>query len=130
MMRRALAAVGLILALGCGDSGQPPSGAGDLLVAYHAGNGDAGAMVLTITGGAVESVSAIGAHQVSFSTPYPTTTRVVVIGVGELATGDLLRIRVPDVSKVTIYVVRADQVADRTSFALISPSQHTFTVHP
>jgi len=111
----------------CGDGGQPPSGAGDLLVAYSSGSPDAGAMVLTITGGVVENVTPVGNQQVSFSKPYPTTTRVVVIGA--LTTGDVLRIRVPDVSQTNGYTVRADQVADNTTFALINPAQHTFTVH-
>jgi hypothetical protein len=114
-------------ATACGDGSQPPSGAGDLLVAYSSGSPDAGAMVLTITGGPVENITAVGNQQVSFATPYPTTTRVVVIGT--LTTGDVLRIRVPDVSQATSYTVRADQVADNTTFALLNPAQHTFTVH-
>ena len=116
----------LPLAAACGNGGEP-SGAGDLLVAYHAGNPDAGAMILTISGGSVENVTAVGGQVASFSKPFPTTTRVVVIG--PFTTGDLLRIRVPDVSQVTGYVVRADQVAHTGTFALIDPSQHTFTVH-
>lgn len=117
----------LLLALACGGEPQGPQ-AGDLLITYHPGNTDAGAMVLTISGGAVESVSALGGQQVSFASPFATTTRVVVIG--DFSAGEMLRIRVPDVSLVTSYVVRVEQVADKTTFALISASQHTFTVHP
>ncbi|MGQ0703457.1 MAG: hypothetical protein ACT4PM_10040 [Gemmatimonadales bacterium] len=117
---------GLPLAAACGNGGEP-SNAGDLLVTYHAGSSDAGAMMLTISGGMVENVTAVGSQAVSFSKPFPTTTRVVVIGT--FTTGDLLRIRVPDVSLATSYVVRADQVAHTETFALIDPSQHTFTVH-
>lgn len=122
---------GLLLSLlaflaACGNGGEP-SGAGDLFVTYQAENADAGAMVLTISGGAVETVSSVGGQVVSFSTPFPTTTRVVVFG--PFGTGDLLRIRVPDVSQATGYVVRAEQVAHTESFALLDPTQHTFTVH-
>jgi hypothetical protein len=124
-MRR-LAALAILVAA-CGDPGQNPSGAGDLLVSYHAGAALAGAMVLVISGGPVESVSAVGNQTVSFAKPYPTTTRVVVIG--EATTGDLLRLRVPDVGHVTRYTVRAEQVADKTTFALLDPSGHTFSVH-
>jgi hypothetical protein len=124
-MKRLAALV--ILAAACGDSGPTPSGAGDLLVSYHASPAEAGAMVLVISGGPVETVSAVGNQTVSFARPYPTTTRVVVIG--EATTGDLLRIRVPDVSQVTSYTVRAEQVADKTTFALLDPSRHTFSVH-
>ena len=128
MTRRLVSAFAVLaLATACGDGGQPPSGAGDLLVAYSPGSPDAGAIVLTITGGPVENVTPVGSQQVSFSKPYPTTTRVIVIGA--LIPGDLLRIRVPDVSQVTGYTVKADQVADNTTFALLNPAQHTFTVH-
>ena len=123
---RLLAALLLAAACGNGDGGGP-SGAGDLFVTYQAQNADAGAMVLTISGGVVENVTAMGGQTVSFSKPFPTTTRVVMIG--PFTTGDLLRIRVPDVSQVTSYVVRADQVAHTETFALIDPGQHTFTVH-
>lgn len=124
-MKRLLAL--MVLAAACGDSGQNPSGAGDLLVSYYAGTADAGAMVLVITGGPVENVSAVGNQAVSFASPYPTTTRVVVIG--EATTGDLLRIRVPDVGQAASYTVRVEQVADKTTFALLDPSRHTFSVH-
>ena len=116
----------LALVGGCGDSNQNPSGRGDLFVAYT-GTGEAGAILLTISGGPVESVSAIGAQQISSTSPYANTTKVVVLG--EVGNGDLIRIRVPDVSAATQYNVRADQVADKTSFALIDPSRHTFSVH-
>lgn len=116
-----------LLALACGDSGQTPSGAGDLLVSYHAGAAGAGAMVLVISGGPVENVSAIGTQAVSFASPFTATTRVVVIG--QATTGDLLRIRVPDLSQASRYTVRAEQVADNTTFALLDPSGHTFSVH-
>ena len=127
-MKRIQLAFGLAAILaGCGDTPQGPSGEGDLLVAYHAGNPDAGALVLTISGGPVESVTGLGSQQVSFSSPQPGTTRVVVIG--EAQSGDLLRLRVPDVSGVAGYTVRADQVADKTTYALIDPARHTFSVH-
>lgn len=127
-MRRLITAALLwgLSATGCGDSNQNPSGSGDLFVTYT-GNGQAGAILLTISGGPVESVSAIGAQQVSSTSPYANTTKVVILG--EVGNGDLLRIRVPDVSVVTQYNVRVDQVADKTSFALIDPSSHTFSVH-
>lgn len=115
-----------IAAGGCGDSGQNPSGTGDLFVSYS-GTGEAGAILLTISGGPVESATALQGQQVSSTSPYANTTKVVIIG--ESGNGDLLRIRVPDVSQATLYSVRADQVADKTSFALIDPARHSFSVH-
>ena len=127
-MKRLITAVLLLglSAAGCGDSSQNPSGAGDLFVAYT-GNGQAGAILLTISGGPVESVSATGTQQVSSTSPYANTTKVVILG--EAGNGDLLKIHVPDISEVTHYNVRADQVADKDSFALIDPARHTFSVH-
>jgi len=116
----------VFLALGCGDSGQNPNGTGDLLVSYS-GTGEAGAMLITISGGAVQSVTAIGAQIILSTSPYPTSTRVVILG--ETSNGDLLRIRVPDVSQVAHYSIHTDQVADKASYALIDPSGHTFSVH-
>ena len=127
-MRRLITAALLFgaAAAGCGDSNQNPSGAGDLFVSYS-GTGEAGAILLTISGGPVESVTAVGAQQVSSTSPYSNTTKVVVLGA--VGNGDLLKIHVPDVSQLAQYSVRADQVADNTSFALLDPTRHTFTVH-
>ena len=83
--------------------------------------------MLTITGGPVESVSAIGDQQVAFASPLAGTTKVIVTGT--LGTGELLRLRVPDLDQSASYTVRVEQVADRNTFALIDPALHTFTVH-
>ncbi len=125
MTKRGLG-IALVSALACGGGPQGPV-SGDLLISYHPANTEAGAMVLTISGGAVESVTGLGGQQVSFTSPLQATTRVVVLG--NFVAGEMLRIRVPDVSLVASYVVRVDQVAHKTTFALISGSQHTFTVH-
>ena len=63
---------------------------------------------------------------VSFASPAPGTTRVVVTG--DLGTGTLLRVRVPDLSLAGNYTVRVDQVADRITFSLIDPGAHTLTI--
>lgn len=118
----------LSLAAGCGDGGGPPSRAGDLTVSYFQGGPNAGALLLTITGGEVENVTAANNEQVSFASPSPGTTRVVVTG--NLGTGTLLRIRVPDVSLASRYFVVTDQVADKVTFALIDPGPHTLTISP
>ena len=116
----------LVALVGCGGADPGPRGEGDLLVAYSPGNPDAGAMILVINGGPVLNVAAVGGQQVSF-TGSQSTARVIVVGT--LVSGDLLRIRVPDVSLQKTYSVRAEQVADRNTFALIDPSRHTFTIH-
>ena len=68
-MRRGLllaAAVGLLAACG---KGAEPSRAGELTVGLFEAGNDAGALLLTISGGTVESVRAAGGQQVSYSTP-------------------------------------------------------------
>jgi hypothetical protein len=116
-------AIGLLAACG---GGQQPSRAGELTVAFFETANDAGALLLTISGGAVESVTAPGGQQISFSTPAAGTTRVVVLGT--LQTGDLLKIRVPDTSQVAAYTARLDQVADKTTFSLLDPSQPAYSL--
>jgi hypothetical protein len=118
----------LALAAACDDSGEPPSRAGDLTVSYFQGGPSAGALLLTITGGEVQNVTAANGEQVSFASPSPGTTRVVVIG--NLGTGTLLRIRVPDVTLASRYVVATDQVADKVTFSLIDPERHPLTISP
>lgn len=118
----------MTLAVACGDGAGPPSQAGDLTVSYFQGGPSPGALLLTITGGEVENVTAASNEQVSFASPSPGTTRVVVTG--NLGTGALLRIRVPDVSLASRYVVVTDQVADKVTFALIDPGPHNLTISP
>ena len=124
-----VAAYALISLAACSgeNGGQPPLQAGDLLVSYYQGGPEAGALLLTITGGPVQNVTALGGQQVGFASPFAGTTKVVITGA--LATGDILRLRVPDVSQSTSYAVRLEQVADKMSFALIDPTPYTFTVH-
>lgn len=129
---RRIGAVGLLVLLagcGAGDEGPPPPVAGDLLVTYFQGGPQAGAMLFTITGGTVASVTALSGVSltVTSSTPMPGTTRVIVLGT--LQTGDILTVRVPDVSLASGYVARVNQVADDLTFSLIDPSQHTLTIH-
>jgi hypothetical protein len=130
MRRHLLGTLGLALLASCGgDKGGPPSPAGDLVISYFQGGPEAGAMLLTITGGPVESVTARSGLglTVSHATPSTGTTKVIVTGT--IRTGDILNIRVPDVTLFADYVVRVDQVADNLTFSLIDPQVHTLTIH-
>ena len=130
-MRRKLA-LAAVFALGlaaCGgdNGGQTATHPGDLLVSYYQGGAEPGGLLLTIAGGPVSDVKAVGGQQVSFSSPFAGTTKVVVLGT--LTNGDLLRITVPDVSQATSYTARVDQAADKATFALLEPGRYTLTVH-
>jgi hypothetical protein len=128
MTRRPWWGLALLLAAapGCGDGGPPPSQAGDLTITYFQGGPRAGAILFTISGGPVEQVRAENSELVSFASPGPGTTRVVVTG--DLGTGTLLRVRVPDLSQAGNYAVRVDQVADRITFSLMDPGAYTLTI--
>jgi hypothetical protein len=127
--RFAGATAALLVTLGCGgeNGGTPPQVRGDLTLSYVVTDHDHGAVLLTISGGDVEAVSAIPAGvTVSFASQSPGVTRVVVTG--GLASGDLLKVRVPDVNAVDGYVVRIDQVAHAETFALLDPTGSSLTI--
>lgn len=129
-MKRGLGVLlGAALALSAcgGGDGGGSSNAGDLLVSYFQGGPEVGAVLLTVTGGPVEKVTALGGQQVSFGSPFSGTTKVVVAGT--LGNGDLLRLRVPDVSLAGNYRVTVEQAADKVTFALLDVSGYQFTVH-
>ena len=129
LCRRGAAA--LLLAAACGgDDFSRPSGEGELLASYDQVGATAGALLLSITGGPVDSVRAVNpaTELVEFASPYPGTTLVVVTG--ELGTGALLRLRVPDVSQASRYSVEILEVADKVTFSLIERSNHHLTISP
>jgi len=98
------------------------------MVSYTPVSGpEAGAIILTISGGEVQNVTPIDGQQISFAVIAPGTTRVIVTT--PLNTGDLLRIRVPDVSQSSHYTAVSMQVADKLTYALIDPDQHRFFIH-
>lgn len=119
----------LLASCGGGNGGPPPSQAGDLIVTYFQGGPAVGAMLFTITGGPVQAVTARSGVQlqVSSASPAANTTRVIVTGT--LSTGDILNVRVPDVTLSTSYTVSVEQVADNLTYSLIELSGHTLTIH-
>ena len=125
-MKRGRLVLAIALVAACGGGGPQPSRAGELTVALFESGNNAGALLLTISGGTVESVTAPGGQQVSFFTPAAGTTRVVVLGT--LQTGDLLKIRVPDTTQAAAYTARLDQVADKVTFSLLDPAPPAFSL--
>ncbi len=127
MTRRRIALAGLALlaaGAGCG-GGKGPVGpiAGDLTVALFQGGPTPGALLLTVTGGAVQSVTALPGVQVTSAAAGPGVTRLLVTGT--IGTGDLFRLRVPDIELSAGYTVRTDQAADNVTFALLNPADFT-----
>lgn len=131
MRLRWAGAAAALVALACGrkDSGTIPSNAGEVTVGYFNAGPQAGALLISITGGPVESVRAVVGQQVevSWAAGGLGTTRVLVTG--RPVTGELLTLMVPDTTVSAAYRARADQVADFTTFALLDPSGNTLIIH-
>ena len=113
--------------LGCGGEKKVtgPTG-GELTVAYSTALSHEGAMLLLISGGVVENVTPVGGYQVAFASVGANAIRVVVTG--NLTAGDVIRIKVPDLSLVSSYSAHVDAAADRTTFGLNEPTLYTATV--
>lgn len=116
-MKRILLAGVLVLGAACGSKKPDPVGpvAGDLIVSYAGPSQTDGALLLLVTG-SVTAVRSTGGYQVASAPAGPTSTRVVVTG--QLATGDILKLTVPDVAAVATYSVKVEGAADRSTFAL------------
>ena len=124
-----LAVLGLVSACGGKLPPGPPSQPGDLIVSYFQGGPTAGAILFTINGGPVQNVTVRSGQplQVSFASPSANVTKVIVTG--PLATGDIVTVRVPDVTVATSYTIQMNQVADNVTYSLIDVSLHTLTIH-
>jgi hypothetical protein len=94
---RWLFVAGCAITAACGGE-KPPVGpvAGDVTLAYGSPSQADGAVLILVTGGPVTSVTPIGSYQVEFASAGVNATRLVVTGT--LVTGDVVRLRVPDVS--------------------------------
>lgn len=119
-----LSAAILVAASACGGK-EPPVGptAGDLTVSYSGTGGNDGALLLLVTGGPVEAVTPLSPYRVESAPAGTNATRAIVVGA--LSSGDILRLRVPDLGALANYRVRVEAVADRATFALLDPGPYT-----
>ncbi|MBL8985297.1 MAG: hypothetical protein JNJ80_03435 [Gemmatimonadetes bacterium] len=127
-MRRLVLAGLLATAVGCGGEKKPgpvEPVAGDLTVAYTGPSQTDGAMLVIVTG-AITAVKPANGYTVASASLGPTSTRVVVTG--DLAVGDLFKVSVADVGRVSSYSVQVEAAADRNTFALGNPGAYSATV--
>jgi hypothetical protein len=110
----------------CADEPAGPT-PGTLDVALATPNGDDGAVLLTITGGPVDSVEAAD-FPVYSARVDPNTLRVIVIG--HLASGTIARIHVADNRQTSRYSAVINQVAVRTTHAQRDPSGYSVSLDP
>jgi hypothetical protein len=94
----------------------PAARAGWITLTWHTPNPDDGAALLTVSGGPIDSVAAAGSHEL-FSAPQGTN-RMRVMVFGTLASGELMRVHVPDTLAKARYTGKLEQVAARSSYAL------------
>jgi hypothetical protein len=118
--------IGLIGSAACSDQPEEPT-AGTLNVALTTPNSDDGAVLLTVTGGLVDSVESAGFVVYSAQVD-PTTIRIIVIG--NLAAGTIARIRIADDRQLSRYTAAINQVATRATYAQRDPAGYSLSLEP
>jgi hypothetical protein len=86
-----------------------------------------GAVLVTIAGGPVDSVEAAG-YSVYLARIDPSTVRVIVAG--DLTSGTIAHIHIPDHRRLSQYSATINQVAARTSYRQRSPAAYALTLTP
>jgi hypothetical protein len=99
--------IGLTLLSACSGGSTGPT-AGTLEIRFSSSATDDGAVLFTITGGPIGSVDAVG-YTVYSARPAPNTLRVIVAG--NLSSGTIAQLHVPDRDQVSRYSISLDQVA-------------------
>ena len=101
------------------------SAGGALTLTLRASGGNDGALVLVVSGGPVSRVTPLTAYQATSTTDAAGTH---ILLVGNLTAGPLATLTIPDQGRAGAYVVTVQQVADRTTFALIDPVRDTVSL--
>ena len=119
-----VAAVGTACGGGDGGGGPTKPVAGELVVRLTSPNGTDGALIVRVVG-PVTAVTPVGAYAISQVTQ-GNITRVIVTG--DIVSGDLLRVKVPDVNQVLSYLANVEQAASRVDYALFSVSNYSLAI--
>lgn len=83
-----------------------------------------GALLVRVVG-QIDTITVLGGHRLSFSRGGNLTRAVVA---GNIEAGDLIRIRVPDVSLASSYSAFVEQAAARGTYVLLDPSEYRLTL--
>ena len=121
-----VAAVGLIS--GCSGAASGPVGA-TLEVVLASPAQDDGAVLLTLSGGPMDSLETASPNYTLYpSRSGPSTLRVIVTG--ELGSGPILRIHIPDESRIPQYSATIEQIAARTTYTQRDAGAYSLTLTP
>jgi hypothetical protein len=101
--------------------------AGTLTVNLTSPNSDDGAVLLTVSGGPIDSVASAG-HQIYSARLDSNTLRLIVTG--EVASGTIATIYLADMRLASSYSATVNQVAARGSYAQHDPASYTLTLSP
>jgi hypothetical protein len=124
---RSLAAAGFLSAFllaGCSNNTGPVAGA--LNVSISSPQRDDGALLLTVSGGPVDSVESVGFRIYSIRAP----DSVKFIVTGSLGSGPVARIHIPDGRLASRYSAKVSQVAARASYTPRDPATYSITLQP
>ncbi len=127
----ALMALAGAMSCGGGDSTAPtplPTGpvAGIFRIQLTTPHSDDGALLFTVSGGPITSADPASGYQVFVAPADANTMRFLVTG--NVAGGEVVRLHVPDVSKLAAYRASLSQAASRDTFAPQSLSSYSMTV--
>jgi hypothetical protein len=117
--------LGLVPLSGCSNSTGPTAGA--LNVSLSSPNTDDGAVLLTISGGPVDSVEAVG-YALYTAGVGLQTLRVIVTG--DIGPGPVARIHIPDSRQASRYSATIGQVAARVTYAQRDPAPYSVSLLP
>jgi hypothetical protein len=126
LRRGVLVALSTVVLAACGDRTDPTPKpvAGELVVKLTSPNATDGALIVRVVG-PVTDVTPVGSYRVSFTTQGNMTRAIIT---GDIVSGDLLRIKVPDVSALDGYFASVEQAASRIDYALFSTSGYLLSV--
>jgi hypothetical protein len=112
--------------VGCSHDDIGPT-AGTLNLTLASPNSDDGAVLFTISGGPVDSLTAPG-QQIYTSRLDSNTLRVILIG--PLQAGTVARVYLPDVRLASNYSAAVNQAAARSSYAQRNPAAYSVNLLP
>ena len=122
--------IGATVAIGgvhaCGGEGQPLAPAGGVLRATLTTPGrTTGAVLIQVSGGSVDSVTAAG--YLTYAARFGSDSTLFIV-VGNVRNGVIARLHVPDAGAAASYQATVRQAAERNTFNLLSPADYSVTL--